>query len=71
MKRPLILLLFASVLAPSGCATVHPWERGRLADPNMVFGANPAQDAYTAHWEEAREGAAGGSGVQSGGCGCK
>lgn len=71
MKRTLGLLLVASAIAASGCATVHPWERGRLADPNMVFDANAAQNAYTAHWEEAREGASGGLGVQSGGCGCK
>jgi hypothetical protein len=30
-----------------------------------------SQTAYMTHWQEAREGAAGGYGVQSGGCGCK
>jgi hypothetical protein len=68
-------LLLASacvaVSVASGCATVQPWQRGRLADPAMEFDADAAQAAYMAHWQEAREGAAGGSGVQSGGCGCK
>jgi uncharacterized protein DUF4266 len=65
-----VTLLIATLLA-GGCATVQPWQRGRLADPAMVFDADSSQTAYTAHWQEAREGAAGGSGVQSGGCGCK
>jgi hypothetical protein len=61
----------AAALLLGGCATVQPWQRGRLADPAMVFDADPSQVAYMTHWQEAREGAAGGFGVQSGGCGCK
>jgi hypothetical protein len=58
-------------LGLTGCATVEPWQRGRLAHESMTFGADPDRAAYDAHWQESREGAAGGSGVQSGGCGCK
>jgi len=67
------LVLGVVVLAAigGGCATVQPWQRGRLADPEMVFDADAAQRDYMAHWQEAREAAAGGLGVQSGGCGCK
>ncbi len=69
------LMLAAAVagaaLIAGGCATVHPWQRGRLADPSMEFDADSSQIAYMAHWQEAREAAAGGYGVQSGGCGCK
>jgi hypothetical protein len=54
-----------------GCATVQPWQRGRLADPCMTFDRDANRMAYEAHWLEAREGSAGGFGVQSGGCGCK
>ena len=50
---------------------MQPWQRGRLADPAMMFDADGVEVAYTTHWQEAREGAAGGYGVQSGGCGCK
>jgi hypothetical protein len=60
----------AGAAAAGGCATVQPWQRGRLADPCMTFDAS-SQVAYTAHWQEAREGAAGGLGVQGGGCACK
>jgi Domain of unknown function (DUF4266) len=61
----------ALTLGLAGCATVQPWQRGRLAQECMTFNADPARAAYDAHWQESREGAAGGSGVQSGGCGCK
>ena len=66
----LVSTITGSLLA-AGCATVQPWQRGRLANPAMVFDSDAAQLAYMAHWQEAREGAAGGYGVQSGGCGCK
>jgi hypothetical protein len=62
------LLLGAAL---SGCATVQPWQRGRLADPCMIFDADAAKLAYTTHWQEAREASAGGFGIQGGGCGCK
>ena len=58
-------------IATAGCATVQPWQRGRLAHESMTFDGDAASIAYESHWQEAREGAAGGLGVQSGGCGCK
>jgi hypothetical protein len=60
-----------AALAIAGCATVQPWQRGRLAEPPMVFDADGSMVPYMTHWQEAREGSAGGFGVQSGGCGCK
>ena len=63
--------LLTAALMAGGCATVQPWERGRLADPAMIFDADTSQVSYMTHWQEAREGSAGGFGVQSGGCGCK
>jgi hypothetical protein len=72
LTRALLLAgICIAVCGAGGCATVQPWQRGRLADPVMEFDADAAQTAYMAHWQEAREGAAGGFGVQSGGCGCK
>src|SRR5690606_14311349 len=35
------LLLLASILLISGCATVQPWERDELSDPIMMFDENP------------------------------
>ena len=72
LTRTLILAAgLAAAALGGGCATVQPWQRGRLADPCMVFDADGSQVAYMAHWQEAREASAGGYGVQSGGCGCK
>jgi hypothetical protein len=70
--RPILIVggLLAALFA-GGCATVQPWQRGRLADPQMVFDADGALIGYMTHWQEAREASAGGFGVQSGGCGCK
>ncbi len=63
--------LLVSALLATACASVQPWQRGRLANPCMVFDANGQQIAFDTHWQTAREAAAGGFGVQSGGCGCK
>jgi uncharacterized protein DUF4266 len=66
----LVAIAAAACLA-GGCATVQPWQRGRLADRCMIFDADSSRVAYMTHWQEAREGSSGGYGVQSGGCGCK
>jgi Domain of unknown function (DUF4266) len=72
LTRTLILAAgLAAAVFVGGCATVQPWQRGRLADACMVFDGDGSQVAYMAHWQEAREGSSGGNGVQSGGCGCK
>ena len=67
----LLIVTLAAGFVVAGCATVQPWQRGRLADPAMVFDSNGSLVSFMTHWQEAREGAAGGFGVQSGGCGCK
>lgn len=66
-----LLALLAITAASGACATVKPWQRGRLADPCMTFEANAALTAYASHWQESREGSSGGAGVQGDGCGCK
>ncbi len=72
LSRPVLAALaLAAAFAAGGCATVQPWERGRLASPCMMFDANGHQLAFDTHWQTAREAASGGYGVQSGGCGCK
>ena len=69
--RLLSALVVLGAIFVAGCATVEPWQRGRLANPCMVFDADSHQLAFDTHWETAREAAAGGFGIQSGGCGCK
>jgi hypothetical protein len=75
IRRQVRWMALAAALAgaavSSACATVQPWQRGRLANPCMVFDANAGQAAFDSHWQTAREGAAGGFGLQGGGCGCK
>ena len=70
-RRFVVSILAAASVTAGGCATVQPWQRGRLADPCMIFDADANRVAYMTHYQEAREGSAGGYGVQSGGCGCK
>jgi hypothetical protein len=65
------VLAAAAALTAAGCATVQPWQRGRLADRCMIFDADASRVGYMTHYQEAREGSSGGYGVQSGGCGCK
>jgi len=57
------------MIASSGCVTVQPWERGRLANPAMASAARMG-DSYRPHVLSIREGAVGGEGDVGGGCGC-
>lgn len=58
------------VLALPGCVAVQPWERERLARPDMQFGGGGELEGAEAHATEVREGAAGGFDAAGGGCGC-
>ena len=63
----------ALAFALAGCATMQPpkpWEKDRLAQPDMQFGADPLQVKQTEHIYQSKEGASGGNGVGGGGCGC-
>jgi hypothetical protein len=64
------LIIFLLLIILSGCAVVQPWERERLADPNMMFDDNPIKKGIKEHYINIREGSEGGNGSQSGGCGC-
>ncbi len=67
----LLVLTVATSAILTGCATVQPWQRGRLASPCMQFSPDGDLAAFASHWQESREGASGGQGLQGGGCGCK
>jgi hypothetical protein len=71
MMRGTLLLILGAAMMATGCATVQPWQRGRLSDRCMLFDPDAARISYMTHWQESREGSAGGFGVQGGGCGCK
>jgi len=69
----MMILAVVLVAGASGCATVRPWERGRLAGPAMQF----EFDAYSEGSESAVLGiteggtfAGNGPGGAGAGCGC-
>ena len=72
MRNICLLLLAVVVLAVSGCATVRPWERGRLAAPTMQFAVDPYAGEQESTIEEITEGGtyAGQPGNSGAGCGC-
>jgi hypothetical protein len=63
-------VLLGLALAASGCAAVAPWERGRLAKPQMALDSDPAQRELREHTYRSREAAALSAAGRGGGCGC-
>ncbi len=71
MRKKLVVSCFLWLwLLLSGCATVHPWQRESLSDPIMIMDENPIDSGIRQHYIDYREGSVGGTGEQSGGCGC-
>ena len=54
----------------TACAEVQPWERGRLAKPQMALDGDSLLSAIDAHTYNSKEAATGGIGPAGGGCGC-
>lgn len=61
-------VMVVGLLAGTGCATVAPYERGKLAHPTMAAG--DLTGFGEAHVRAIHEGATGGSGGTGSGCGC-
>ena len=74
MRKPLLILGAAALLAVTACAPIEPWvkpyEREHLADPIMSISGDPVSSSYLDHVFEVREGARGATGGSGGGCGC-
>lgn len=64
-----LLAAFAAGALVPGCATVQPWERGRLSHSCMQL-VGRIGDGYLTHVLSIREGSVGGEGASGGGCGC-
>ena len=64
------VLLVVACLLTSACATVEPWERGRLAQPHMALEPDGLLAAMDEHVYSSKEAASGGTGPAGGGCGC-
>jgi hypothetical protein len=57
-------------IAAAGCATVAPYERERLARPDMDPSHGGDATAGEEHATAYREGSSGAIGTSGGGCGC-
>lgn len=64
------LALLGMFCGLSGCATVAPYERERLAKADMQLGRNADAAAGEEHATAYREGSTGAMGASGGGCGC-
>ena len=63
-----IVAMVVALVATTGCSTVAPYERGKLAHPTMA--ASDMTGFGEAHLRAISEGATGGSGGTGSGCGC-
>jgi hypothetical protein len=69
VRKVLGFVLFLAISAAAGgCATVAPYERGKLAHPTMT--AVDLASSGAMHLREINEGATGGSAGAGSGCGC-
>ena len=68
--QPSTLALLAITLSLSACASVQPWERGRLARPEMQLDPNPLQTGLYEQVYDSKEAASGGTKAEGAGCGC-
>jgi hypothetical protein len=73
LRNLLLTLTLALAAMLAGCAAMQapkPWEKDRLAKPEMRFDADVLDSKQTQHIYQSKEGASGGTGVGGGGCGC-
>ncbi|MBK8258315.1 MAG: DUF4266 domain-containing protein [Polyangiaceae bacterium] len=63
-----VAIMGIGLLAATGCGTVQPYERGKLAHPTMAAG--DMTGFGESHLRAISEGAIGGSGGTGSGCGC-
>ncbi len=63
-----LALVVVGLVASTGCGTVQPYERGKLAHPTMS--AADMAGFGESHLRAISEGAIGGSGGTGSGCGC-
>ena len=54
----------------SCCANVKAYERAHLAQPEMIFDADPSVSKLSQHLYNSKEAATGGYSAGGGGCGC-
>ena len=67
--RIFLLLILGAAL--QGCATVKPWDKSELSQPQMDFVQKNPGRFFIEHALIAMEQAEGGNGKAGGGCGCR
>lgn len=70
MNKLTVLILIAAIMPIAACSDVKPWQRDRLAAPQMAFDTDPLESALRQHTAFSKEAASGGYGGSGGGCGC-
>jgi hypothetical protein len=70
MRTTFALLIVTCAVAGAGCVRVQPYEREELSLRHMSGGGERVEDKFRQHWQESREGGAGGYAAAGGGCGC-
>jgi hypothetical protein len=65
-----VVLLLATLLLASGCATVKPWERDQLSRPEMAWDPDPLEAAHRSHVFHSKEASLPVAEAGGGGCGC-
>ena len=73
MDRRLPLAIGLAALLSSSltaCVVVKPYDREVLSLRAMTPGTERLENKFRQHWQESREGAAGGFDEAGGGCGC-
>lgn len=68
MRFGLIIIIAAYC---GGCATVQPWQKAELGEPQMQFVQNLPGRHFLEHALVTMEQAEGGNGKSGGGCGCR
>jgi hypothetical protein len=68
-RRPLVLLALAALAG--GCAHVEAWEKGELAQPQMLMRREGKLQFFEDHALSTLEQAEGANGKAGAGCGCR
>ena len=63
-------LAILAILTVAACTNVQPWERGKLARPDMQFSPDPLDAALMDQVYDSKEASSGGSESAGAGCGC-
>jgi len=69
-RFPLKLILLLSCTILTNCTQVQPWERGRLAQPEMAWQTDGLEADLNKHIFYSKEASSGGNSAAGGGCGC-